>query len=171
MTTTRSDFTAVLKAAGKLDSQRSEELQLEELNKLNTRMNTNLATLAKSKVSDPLLVADLVGGYFEISDRLQDLVELNNGYAEIASKDAFNASDRANLNTILAFIVSLLIGAALVVFIARSVTSRLSKLERGAQAMRTGNLDVSVDVAGRDEIGTVGATLNASIAQLRDFVS
>jgi twitching motility protein PilJ len=170
LTTASPDFTAVLRAAGKLDTQRSEVLQLEELNKLNTRMNANLATLAKSKISDPLLVADLVGGYFEISDRLQDLVELNNGYAEIASKDAFNASDRANLNTILAFIVSLLVGAALVIFIARSITSRLSKLERGAQAMRTGNLDVSVDVAGRDEIGTVGATLNASIAQLRDFV-
>ncbi len=169
LTTISPEFTALLTRQGKLDVQRSEVLQTEELNKLNLRMNANLQKLSKMTTNDPLLVADLLGGYFEISDRLQDLITLNQGYADLSAKDAFAASDRANLSTILAFVISLLVGIALVVFVARSVTSRLSKLERGAQAMRGGNLDVNVDVAGRDEIGSVGATLNASIAQLRDF--
>ena len=169
VTTVSPEFTAVLTQQNKLEVQKSEVLQIGELNKLNATMNADLTKLAKSSTNDPLLVAELLGGYFEISDRLQDLITLNKGYAELSSKDAFAASDRANLSTILAFVISLLIGIAFVIFVARSVTSRLSKLERGAQAMRGGNLDMIVDVAGRDEIGSVGATLNASIAQLREF--
>jgi twitching motility protein PilJ len=170
VTTISPDFTATLRQAGKLELQKTEVLQLSELNALNKRMNEGLERFAKAKTVDPVALADLTGGYFEISDRLQDLVDLNNQYADLSAKDAFAASNRANLSTILAFVISLGIGVALVVFVARSITSRLSKLERGAQALRSGDLNIQVDVAGRDEIGTVGTTLNASIAQLRDFV-
>ena len=170
VTTISPEFTGLLSKQGKLEVQRSEVLQLSELVTLNARMNLNLATLSKSAKSDPLLVADLVGGYFEISDRLQDLIDLNRDYADLSAKDGFAASDQANLSTLLAFGISLVVGIALVVFVARSVTSRLSNLQRGAQSLRSGNLEVIVDVSGRDEIGTVGSTLNASIVRLREFV-
>ena len=169
VTTTSPEFTALLTAQGKLGVQRSEVLQIGELSTLNARMNANLAKLSKSASSDPLLVADVVGGYFEVSDRLQDLIDVHKDYAALSAQDGFAASDRANLSTLLAFGITSLIGIALVVFVARSVTSRLSSLQRGAQSLRGGNLNVSVDVAGRDEIGSVGAALNASIVQLRDF--
>ncbi len=170
VTTVSPEFTRLLTAQGKLEVQRGEVLQLGELVRLNARMNLNLATLSKSAKSDPLLVDDLVGGYFEISDRLQDLIDLNWDYAALSAKNGLDASDQANLSTLLAFGISLVVGIALVAFVARSVTSRLSNLQRGAQALRSGNLEVIVDVSGRDEIGTVGNTLNASILRLKEFV-
>ena len=169
VTTVSPEFTALLAAQGKLDVQRSEVLQFSELLTLNARMNINLEKLSKSAANDPLLIADLVGGYFEISDRLQDLITLNNDYAKLSAEDALSASDRANISTLLAFGISLLVGIALAVFVARSVTLRLSNLQRGALALRSGNLDATVDVGGRDEIGSVGAALNTSIVQLREF--
>ncbi len=138
---------------------------------LNQNMNKALAELSKStRGSNAPQFEALIDGYSTMTSSLQDLIDANKQYAALSAAVANNAASRANLNTILWFAFSLLAGIALVAFVAQSITSRLSKLETSAQALREGDLNVRVDVSGRDEIGTVGNALNTSITQLRTLL-
>ncbi len=168
ITTIKPEFTALLKAKQQTKLQDREVLQFGELKTLNNRMKTSLAAFIKTKGKNgEMALAELTGGYFEISDRLQDLVSLNLEFAKLSAADADEASAASQRNSILVFLAILVFGALLVFLIGRSITLRLSKLESAARELRSGNLDVQSDVRGRDEIGSVSTALNASITQLR----
>jgi twitching motility protein PilJ len=149
----------------------SETLQLQELNALAKRMNTAFVALQKANRVDFLNVTEAAGGYFEISDRLQDLVSANNQFAELVRANANAQADEITRNEILVLVLSILIASLVGFLIARAISGRLSTLERGARALREGQLDLQVPVAGRDEIGSVANTLNASISQLRGLLA
>jgi twitching motility protein PilJ len=164
-------FTQTLLETGQIKLQETEVLQLNELLALNKRTTDTFATLQKLKSVDFLNVTEVAGGYFEISDRLQDLVEINNQFAKISS-DAANAdADAATRNETIVLVLSVLLASVIGFLIARAISGRLSTLERGARALREGQLEMQVPVSGGDEIGSVANTLNASISQLRGLLA
>jgi twitching motility protein PilJ len=171
VTTVSPEFTRTLQNVGQMKLQESEVLQLGELNTLSKRMNTAFSALEKAKTVDFLNVTEVAGGYFEISDRLQDLVEINNKFAEISATTANADADAATRNELIVLVLSVLLASIIGFLIARAITSRLSTLERGARALREGQLDLQVPVSGGDEIGSVANTLNASISQLRGLLA
>ncbi len=171
VTTTSPEFTAILQKYGQQKAQDSEVLQLKELNALNTRMNATLDAFIKAKGNTPVGSAELTSGYFEISDRLQDLINLNLDFAKLSDQDAAIAGRNGVILEFVVFGVVLLVGIGTVALIARSITQRLAKLETAARALRSGNLDFEADVSGRDEIGLVSGALNTSVAQLKNLLS
>ncbi|MFN3266164.1 MAG: methyl-accepting chemotaxis protein [Deinococcales bacterium] len=164
-------LTRVLQNVGQMKLQESEVLQFGELLALNKRMNTAFTALQKAKTIDYVKVTEVAGGYFEISDRLQDLIEINNEYAKISASAANADADAATRNETIVSLLSIIVASVIGFFIARAITGRLSTLERGARALREGQLNMQVPVAGRDEIGSVASTLNASISQLRGLLA
>ncbi len=91
VTTVSPEFTALLQNNGKTKLQNSEVLQLGELETLNVRMNQVLLAYIAAKGNVSTGVSELTGGYFEISDRLQDLVTLNLEFAALSNQDAIRA--------------------------------------------------------------------------------
>jgi len=57
--------------------------------------------------------------------------------------------------------------AVLGVLVARTVSGKVTRLARGAEAIGQGDLDYRVDVTSRDEIGTLGRAFNEMAAALR----
>ncbi len=63
--------------------------------------------------------------------------------------------------------LSVLIGALFAILLAGRVTAPVRQLLQGANAVAGGNLDVQVNIRGRDEIATLGETFNNMVCSLR----
>ena len=67
-------------------------------------------------------------------------------------------------------LVLLVLGAAAAVLIARRLSDPILALARGADEIRTGNLDVRIEVASQDELGLLADSFNRMAANLRETV-
>jgi PAS domain S-box-containing protein len=65
--------------------------------------------------------------------------------------------------------VTLLVAAALGLFVTRSITSPLVILDRGAQALASGDFHHEVVVAGKDELADLGSVFNHTARRLREL--
>ncbi len=65
-----------------------------------------------------------------------------------------------------AMLVSLLASIAIVLFVARPITSRLRRMNAAAGTIAKGRFDIRLDEEPRDEIGQLAATLNRMAAEL-----
>jgi len=111
-----------------------------------------------NKTSDNLQVA---------RTHLQDLIDVNNEYADFSNSLAQNAYRQALTNGGYVLAIATIIGLVMSYLIATSITSRLGVLTRSAAAMQEGNLDQVVAVTGRDEISLLGRTFNTMASQLK----
>ena len=168
----RPEFRKTLVNTGRQDFLNDEQKAIDELTRL-TEQSTSLEEsyfFESTRRLPPVTLADgVIKLRGESRAQLQALIDVNDSFSSVQRDLANAAAARAVVQMIVALIVSLLIAGALVFFVTRSQTTRLAALEKSAREMRGGNLEMTVGVVGRDEIGTVGSTLNASIQQLREF--
>lgn len=170
---TRPEFRRTLTNTGRQDFLVDEQKALDELTRL-TEQSTSLEQSYFEESTKRLPPVSLADGVIKLRGesraQLQALIDVNDSFSSV-QRDLANASaTRAVVQMIVALVVSLLIAGALVFVVTRSQITRLAALEKSAREIRSGNLEMTVAVVGRDEIGTVGSTLNASIQQLREFV-
>ena len=171
-TIARPEFRRTLTDTGRQDFLVDEQKAIDELTRL-TEQSTSLEESYFFESTRRLPPVSLADGVIKLRGesraQLQALIDVNDSFSSVQRDLANAAASRAVVQMIVALIVSLLIAGGLVFFVTRSQTTRLSALEKSARELRSGNLEMTVGVTGRDEIGTVGSTLNASIAQLREF--
>ena len=165
-------FAQVLQSQGRSDLQNLESEVFKAI-----KDSHAVASLATAKLIeqvrrgklDPAQADAARSAYSEVRTRLKDLIEVNNQFASI-SNDIAQAAYRGAVRAMLSALgVAALVGSLLVFWVVNSTTRRLAELEKGAQSLRQGNLDFQVKVLGRDEIGAISRTLNASVGQLKDF--
>ena len=169
-TTGSTPFTATLAQYGKLDLQQREGAILTKLNAELKLTSTNLERAfvqAQSGLLSRKQVTDLKQQVGDVRTSLSDLVAANMDFAKLSYDDANGAEANSR-----AISLSVLGIAALLTFlagtiVARSVSSRLGQLSQGAADLQSGDLNVNVDVGGRDEIGLVAQTLNQTVQTLR----
>ena len=170
---TRPEFRRTLTNTSRQDFLADEQKAIDELTRL-TEQSTSLEQSYFEESTKRLPPVSLAEGVIKLRGesraQLQALIDVNDSFSSVQRDLANAAAARAVLQMIVALIVSLLIAGALVFVVTRSQITRLAALERSAREMRSGNLEMTVSVVGRDEIGTVGSTLNASVSQLREFV-
>jgi twitching motility protein PilJ len=172
ITTVSPEFTATLTQWGQLDLQAQELAtyqRIEQLHESADKVLKSYFELAKRGQFDQTKLDAALKSYAQIQPELAKLIDVNLQFAKLANDDAVAGFNRANILTLIAFAVSLLVGIVLTVLIARSITARLGELTRAANALRDGNLETSVNTRGADEIGIVGDTFNDAIVQLRGF--
>lgn len=169
----RPEFRRTLTDTGRQDFLVDEQKAIDELTRL-TEQSTSLEQSYFEESTKRLPPVSLADGVIQLRGesraQLQALIDVNDSFSSVQRDLANAAAARAVVQMIVALVVSLLIAGALVFVVTRSQTTRLAALEKSAREMRSGNLEMTVGVVGRDEIGTVGSTLNASIVQLREFV-
>ena len=172
ITTVSPEFTATLTQWGQLGLQQKEVSAYARITELHTIADkpwkAYIASAARGQPDQALLDAFLAQ-YALIQPELEKLIDVNLQFAKLSNDDAVSGFNTANLLTLIAFLVSLVVGVLLTFLIARSITNRLGELTRAATALRDGNFDVSADVRGRDEIGLVGNTFNSAVKQLGEF--
>ena len=170
VTTGRAPFTATLAQYGKLDLQQREGAILTKLNSEFKLTSTNLEKAfvqAQSSLLSSNQIKELKQQVGDVRASLNDLVAVNMDFAKLSFDDANSAE--ASSRTIALAVLGI---AALLTFlagttVARSVSSRLGQLSQGASDLQSGDLNVNVDVGGRDEIALVAQTLNQTVHTLR----
>ncbi len=83
------------------------------------------------------------------------------------ANDAFErkASGRLTL-LIVGYVVILGLSLVLIIAVARSITQPVAELREGAEALRMGNLNTTIPVAGADELSLLAGAFNQMAAQL-----
>lgn len=127
--------------------------------------------IAATQVPTAALAQRVITSVDDLRLGLRTLADINDTVGTSQREIAFRNAELTQRLILLALAVGLLIGLVLAFLVVRSTTTRMANLERGALALRDGNLDIRIPVAGTDEIGSVASTLNASIAQLRTLLA
>ncbi len=174
VTTSSPEFTQSLRAGGKLALQ---EQEISALANYHTAFDAYLISrekylaTAKAGNADPDLADETITELQSARAYLQELIDINNQFADFSNSLAQEAYRQALLNGGIALVTAIIIGLAMSYLIVLSITSRLGDLTRGAESMQQGNLEQTVAVGGRDEIGLLGNTFNNMTAQLKSSFS
>ena len=172
VTTVSPEFTQALQDGGKLALQ---EQELSALADYHTSYDVYLKSLekylatARSGNPDPNLADQTIESLLKARANLQELIDINNHYAEFSNDLAQNAFRQSLINNGIVLAVAAVLGFILSYLIAVSITSRLGDLTRSAASIQEGNLDQTVIVTGRDELGLLGTTFNNMTRQLKDL--
>ena len=172
VTTISPEFTQALREAGKLELQQQEVAALESLHEaFDVYEATTTKYLATVQAGNPdaSLANDAIVKLESARANLQTLIQVNNEFADFSNTEAQAAFRQALLNGGIVLSVGLALGLFMSYLIVVSITNRLSDLTRSAAAMQEGNLDQTVAVTGRDEVGLLGRTFNTMVEQLKSL--
>jgi twitching motility protein PilJ len=167
VTTASPEFTATLVQYNQQNLQNQETIMLKQLNTQYKTAKSALEAYLKTGQADPVLLSNLRHYYGAVRSDLRELININMNFAKLSFDDARSADRRATTLAVTVFSLATILSVLTVIFVARSISSRLGQLSRGASELQGGDLNVSIDVAGRDEIGVVAQTLNQTVQTLR----
>ncbi len=114
-----------------------------------------------------------------LTGQIQDLIDLSSSLVEEVEERVFQQRARVNEETEqvrhhlfvvvpAAWLLTLLVAAALGWYVTRTVTVPLSELTRGAEALARGDFRHEVNVGGNDELTVLGKAFNHAAGQLND---
>jgi methyl-accepting chemotaxis protein len=101
---------------------------------------------------------------------LDDFSNLQQRQTDAAVQEGIDAYATARAVLWISAALALIIAAVLGAMVTRSIVGPLQRVVEGANALAQGDLSVKIDVASRDEVGSVGESLNRAIAQLATIV-
>ncbi|HXD09314.1 MAG TPA: GAF domain-containing protein [Anaerolineales bacterium] len=171
VTTLSPEFTQALREAGKLNLQQQE---LEILARLHTNFDSYLLASDQYTKSieagqpEPDLAISSGQSLQASRAALQELIDVNNAYADFSNLEAQSAHRFAIASGALALGLALLLGLFLSSVIVASITSRLNGLTRFAVDAQQGKLDQRIDLTGNDEITVLGSAFNEMTSKLRE---
>lgn len=102
------------------------------------------------------------------NDAVLKLISLNSDYADNATNDTNNAISGTLTSITIIFIVSLLFGAFIIIYLSSSILGSINALKKGlVTAEQNNDLTYTFTVKGKDEIALMSAALNKFIAGIR----
>jgi twitching motility protein PilJ len=167
VTTASPEFTATLVQYNQLNLQQQETIMLKQLNTQYKTAKSALEAYLKTGKADAVLLSNLRHYFGAVRSDLRELININMNFAQLSYNDARAADQRATSLAIVVFSLAAVLSILTVIFVARSISSRLGQLSQGASDLQSGDLNVNIDVGGRDEIGVVAQTLNQTVHTLR----
>jgi twitching motility protein PilJ len=167
VTTASPEFTATLAQYNQLNLQQQETIMLKQLNTQYKTAKSALEAYLKIGQADPVLLSNLRHYYGAVRSDLRELININMNFAGLSYDDARAADQRATALAITVFSLAAVLSVLTVIFVARSISSRLGQLSQGASDLQSGDLNVNIDVGGRDEIGVVAQTFNQTVHTLK----
>jgi methyl-accepting chemotaxis protein len=94
----------------------------------------------------------------------------NNGVAAAAVASGKSTQSNARLITILLIVLAVLVGGAIAFFISRAITSGVRQLRDASEGISRGDVEQTVLVKSKDEIGETGAAFTHMLAYLEQMV-
>lgn len=143
------------------------EQKWEEYNELGYEF-VRLSIDKKNRQAIDLLNGEARQVFNDFSADLNDLVNIN-------KKEAFDAAKRAGITynsahkiLVSLFIITIIISVFIAVGLVRYITVPVRQLEKAAGNIAEGNLNVSVDILSKDEIGNLAKSFNQMTHSLRN---
>ncbi|MBI5813619.1 MAG: methyl-accepting chemotaxis protein [Meiothermus silvanus] len=172
VSTVNPGFTDLLRSQGQLGLQQQEVEALKALNAEYQEAQKAFTSFVRSvETGQPDFQQGALASYYytHVRGHLREIININDKYAQLSNSAALNVQNQAERVIWVAWLLSLLLGAALTVLILRSILPRLRALREGAEALQRGEYGHWVAVSGRDEVGVVAATFNeaARLLQLK----
>ena len=115
-----------------------------------------------------LLNGDALRTFDDFSGVLDNLLNVNKEDAQAAASRAektFHGTRKINRWL---FIVTIILSVLIAGFLVRQITVPVQKLERAAQEVADGNLDVQLEISGKDELGSMSQSFNQMTTSLRE---
>ncbi|WPN98353.1 methyl-accepting chemotaxis protein [Pseudomonas sp. MUP55] len=106
----------------------------------------------------------------EVTDRLQKMIELNEGGATVAGDKGSALFESSRLSIIVALVASLLIGLGLALFIARIISRPLKQAALAAEQLAEGNLSARIEQGAKDETGMVLNAMRNMVGKLATII-
>jgi methyl-accepting chemotaxis protein len=106
----------------------------------------------------------------KMDDQLGELVDMNRKLMQSAIDESGQTYELSRAVLIGLALVSLAIGVAVAIWIARSISRGLAQASTLAQSVSEGQLTATVDYRGQDEIGELIGHLNTMVRRLREIV-
>jgi class 3 adenylate cyclase len=103
----------------------------------------------------------------ELTVRLEAVRSGMRSVLETISKEAQASQARAQIATIVVFVLSSILGLSVAAFGAVRLIRAIQSIVRGAEAVEGGHLDTRIEIASRDEIGRLAASFNRMTEGLR----
>ena len=103
----------------------------------------------------------------ELGQRLEDMRASMFAVLKDISREAEAAQARAQMATIVVFVLSSILGLGVAAIAATRLIRAIKSIVRGAEAIEGGNLDTRIEIASRDEIGRLATSFNRMTEGLR----
>ena len=165
VTTTSPEFTATLKRLGQSELQMREVQSLKNLTSL-----TNGATPLFGRVLEGANPLPLIFTLEFIQKEFNSLIEINNQFAQLSSRDAQSTFNTEVLLLAGAFLVVVVVGLILTAWLARQITQPISQLTHGSERLAKGQFELGLNLQGRDEIAQLGKSFQTAASQLKVLV-
>ncbi|CAM3723648.1 methyl-accepting chemotaxis protein [Marinicrinis lubricantis] len=117
-----------------------------------------------------LLTGDMKKAGDALKTTLDEIIDLNVGFAEQSNMDAKDAYDSSRMITIGIIVVAVAVSLLLAFGISRMITKSINKLMHIVAEIAAGDLRQDVDIKAKDEVGQLAASVNEMLENLRDLI-
>ena len=178
LTAGRADYEAALAKVRELTSDNAEQQRrLDELEALANEWMTKVADveIAYARSGDPTgIKMEISGAGKKSMDALRakaaEIRDVEAALLTIRNEEQMAAMDAANLAVIVAPVVSILLALVGAFLLITSLTKALQRANRIAEAVSEGDLTVTADDRGSDELADLVRTLNNMVVKVREVV-
>lgn len=174
VTTVSPEFTQALRDGGKIALQEQELAFLADLHTSFDAYKKSLAdylTTVNAGNPDEALLNSTIQNLKEATTHLNELIDVNNKYADFSNSMAEAAFRQALLTGGIVLVTSIIIGFLITYLVVISITRRLGDLTQSATVIEQGNLDQPVVTEGNDEIGVLGSAFKSMVGQLKGMLA
>ena len=142
---------------------------LDEAHTCFTENATLYANYQLTDVSDVLIALNEMTEIAMNDDTMgiTNIIDMMDGRISELEEDENAALSALNNSILIGMVVAVILAIGIGMVLSKSMTSRLSNMIDAARSIKTGNLNVSVDEAGNDEISELGKAFNQMIMSVR----
>lgn len=123
----------------------------------------------RTESAQEIMVSDSYDQYKTLHEICDKLVNYDKEQIKLASANSDSAYQSAKGLLIVADIVIVLLSFATEVYVIESITRPVKKMDKAAQRIAAGELDVSVDYQAKNELGSLVANFNKTAVQLNKY--
>lgn len=142
----------------------SQYLTLYEQTKALSRQNKTDDVIA-------LMQGDAKTLFDTVSTACLELVDFNKNGADQASAEADVLYENAYGIMLAIIVVVCIVSLVVAIYIIRLIVSPVNQIDNVAQKIANGQLNESISYRSKDELGTLAANFNKTVARLRDYVN
>lgn len=150
---------------------------VEQLESFNKDFNDSLDDAIRAiEADDTALALSLINGPLQqaninLTEKGLEMLELQKEGLNVTKEDTSKAVSQSQLISIIAVIISVLIGLFLVLFVKRTIVKPLNEVIKSAEHIADGDLSRDeIPVRSKDEIGQLAATFNKMKSNLSNLI-
>lgn len=106
----------------------------------------------------------------QLRNKAKEYVDFRRAQIQDSMERSVTAADNSEMASIIAGLLSILVGGAISLFAARSISRPVNQLAVVAQQVAGGDLTQQAKVESRDEIGQLAASFNTMVAHLKALI-